>query len=97
MSSKDFLKKQPSKTEKMMSEFMMYMHDVDHRMWSVASQVLAISLIQKIEPKKMAELLSGNEAKLQEYAKQVNEEIKKLEAERKPGEETAAIQEHNHS
>jgi hypothetical protein len=76
----DFLKKQPSKNERVFSELTMYLHDVDHRIWSVASQVLAMALMQKIDPKKMAELLTGGDEKLQEYAKQINEEIKKIEA-----------------
>jgi len=32
----DFLKKQPSKNERVFSELTMYLHDVDHRIWSVA-------------------------------------------------------------
>jgi uncharacterized membrane protein YukC len=84
MSTKDFMKRQPTKNEKVFSEITMYLHDIDHRIWSVASQVLAIGMIQDIDPKKMAELLTGSEEKLQEYAKKVNEEIKAIEAAKNP-------------
>jgi hypothetical protein len=95
----DFLKKQPSKNERVFSELTMYLHDVDHRIWSVASQVLAMALVQKIDPKKMAELLTGGDDKLQEYAKQINEEIKKIEAvkaEKNPEAQNAHA-EHDHT
>ncbi len=92
--SSDFLKKQPSKNEKVFSEITMYLHDIDHRIWSVASQVLAMGLVQKVSAKHMAELLTGSDEKLQEYAKQINEEIKKIEADRKP---EAEHEGHNHS
>jgi hypothetical protein len=92
----DFLKKQPSKNERVFSELTMYLHDVDHRIWSVVSQVLAMALVQKIDPKKMAELLTGGDEKLQEYAKQINEEIKKIEA-AKGIDADHAHSEHNHA
>lgn len=89
----DFMKKQPSKNEKVFSEITMYLHDIDHRIWSVASQVLAMGLVQKVSAKDMAELLTGSDAKLQDYAKQINEEIKKIEAKNKPveGQQSAQI------
>jgi hypothetical protein len=89
--SNDYLKKQPSKNEKVFSEITMYLHDIDHRIWSVASQVLAMGLVQKVSPKDMAQMLTGSDDKLQEYAKQINEEIKKIEGDKSPTET------HNHN
>lgn len=94
--SNDFLKKQPSKNEKVFSEITMYLHDIDHRIWSVASQVLAMGLVQKVSPKEMATMLTGSDEKLQEYAKQINDEIKKIEAEKKPEDGHSHNHDHNH-
>jgi hypothetical protein len=90
----DYLKKQPSKNEKVFSEITMYLHDIDHRIWSVASQVLAMGLVQKVSPKDMAEMLTGNDSKLQEYAKQINEEIKKIEGDKAPAETHNHVHDH---
>ena len=95
--SNDYLKKQPSKNEKVFSEITMYLHDIDHRIWSVASQVLAMGLVQKVSPKDMATMLTGNDEKLQEYAKQINEEIKKIEGDKAPAHDHAHDHGHNHS
>lgn len=82
--SHDFLQKQPSKNERMFAEIVMHLQDIDQRVWSMSSHVLAIGAVLGVDPKKMAEMLTGDDAKLREYANSINEEIKKIEEAKAP-------------
>ncbi len=82
----DFQGKQPTKNEKMFYEIAMQLHDLDYRVWSISSHMLAMGMLLNIDPKKMAEYLTGDENKIKEYAQKINEEIEKIRAAKKPEE-----------
>jgi len=82
--SKDFQKPEPTKNEKMFYEIAMHLNDLDHRTWSVSSHVLAMGVLLKIDPEKMAEILTADEKVLSEYAKKINDAIQKIQKEKAP-------------
>ena len=100
--AKDFQKAEPTKNEKMFYEIAMHLNELDHRTWSVSSHVLALGILLKIDPKKMAEILTGDEKTIADYAKLINDEIQKIQKEKKPEQKTDAIEtedphaDHNH-
>ncbi len=79
----DFKKKMPSKNEQMLYDLAMHVQDIDYRVYSVSSHVLALGIILGIDPKKLAEALTGDSAKMKEYSKKINEEIQKIEEKNK--------------
>jgi hypothetical protein len=95
--SNDFLKKEPTKNEKMFAEIVMHLQDVDQRVWSMSSHVLAMGAVLNVDPKKMAEMLTGDDAKIRDYANKVNEEIKKIQDAQPKSESTDEHAGHDHS
>src|SRR5579864_6422014 len=91
--AKDFAKPEPTKNEKMFYEIAMHLNDLDHRTWSVSSHVLAMGILLKIDPDKMAEILTGDEKAISEYAKKINDAIQKIQKEKG---QQAGEEEHNH-
>ncbi|GAC1412479.1 MAG: hypothetical protein NVSMB66_1530 [Candidatus Doudnabacteria bacterium] len=79
----DFLKKQPSKNEKMFYDMAMSMDMLDRRLWTTSSFVTALALLTKTDPEEVARLLTTDMSKIQDYSKQVNDAITKIEAEEK--------------
>ncbi len=79
----DFKKKLPTKNEQMLYEVATHIHEIEQRLWSVSSHMLAMGAAMNVDPKKMAEMLTGDDAKLKEYAQKINEEIGKIEAAKK--------------
>lgn len=77
--SNDFKSKLPTKTEKLIYDMAMQMHDMDHRLYSVSSHVLALGMLLKVDPDKMAEYLTGDEAKIRDYAQKINEAIQAIQ------------------
>lgn len=90
---KDFQRPEPTKNEKMFYEIAMHLNDLDHRTWSVSSHVLAMGILLNVDPKKMAELLTGDDKTLSEYARKINDEIQKIQKEKAPKEGEA----HSHN
>lgn len=80
--SKDYLKKEPSKTEKMIYELVMAQNSMEKGLWSTSSLVIVLALLTKQNPKDIAELMVNGDGKLKEFSGKINEEIKKLEAEK---------------
>ena len=81
---KDYLKKEPSKTEKVLYELMMAQNSMEKGLWSTSSLVLVLAMLTKQDPKAIAELMVNGDEKLKEFSGKINEEIKKLEAEKRP-------------
>lgn len=75
----DYLKKQPNKTEKMLYELFVRQDEFGHSLYSTNSFLAAVGLISKIEPAKIAEMLTEKREELKEYTKQVNEKIEEIE------------------
>ncbi len=93
----DFQQKQPTKNEQMFYELAMQMQDIDKRVWSISSHMLALGVALNIDAKRMAEILTGDDAKIREYAKNINEEIKKIEDARPKTEKHEHDHQHDHN
>lgn len=91
----DFNKRELSKNERIIYDLAMQLHDIDQRVWSTSSHLLALGVVLNVDPKKMAEILTGDDAKIKEYAQKINDEIQKIEKE-KPQVEKSAGHEHHH-
>lgn len=75
----DYIKKEPTKAEKMIYELYVQMQDMQRSMWSTSSVVMASAILNKVDPKALAELLANGDEKLKAYSKQVNDHIQELE------------------
>jgi len=80
----------------MFYEIAMHLNDLDHRTWSVSSHVLAMGVLLNVDPKKMADILTGDEKVLSEYAKKINDEIQKIQKEKEAKGEAPHSHEHAH-
>jgi len=79
---KDYLKKEPSKTDRMIYELVMAQNSMEKGLWSTSSLVMVLAMLTKQNPKDIAELMVNGDEKLKEYSGKINEEIKKLETEK---------------
>lgn len=79
----DYLKKEPTKTEKMLYELAMQQHSMERGLWSTSAHVVALGLVLGADPKKVAEFMVGGDEKIKEYSKVINEEIERLEKEKR--------------
>lgn len=86
----DYLKKEPTKNEKMLYELAMRMEMMDRSHYSMSMHLLALGKALNISPEKMAEMLTAKTEDLQEYGKQINEAIDGI---RKKDEAEAAVKE----
>ena len=78
----DYKQKEPTKTERMLYELAMAHNQMEKGLWSTSTVVMALAILTKQEPAKIAELMVNGDDQLKEYSNKVNEEIKKLEAEK---------------
>src|SRR5579864_4669120 len=92
----DFQKAQPSKNEKMFYEIIIRQEAMGRDLWTVSANVLALCLLLKVDPKKVAELLV-DEKQTKEYADQINAELRKIEDAKKAAGKDNETTEHNHS
>lgn len=74
----DYIKKEPSKTEKMLYQLAMNQRDMDRHIMSNSAQILALGVALGVDPEKIAKLLTTDEEKLKEHGKKINEAIQKL-------------------
>lgn len=81
--AKDYLKKEPTKNEKMLYELAMHQQMMDERVYSTSLHLLALGKALDIDPKKMAEILTDETEKLKEYGNKINEEIEKIREQHK--------------
>jgi hypothetical protein len=79
--SNDYKQKEPTKTEKMLYELAMAQNQMEKGLWSTSTVVMALAVLTKADPEEVAKLMV-DDAKLKEYSQKVNDEIKKLEAEK---------------
>ncbi len=83
--SKDYFKKEPTKTEKMLYELAVAQHQMEKGLWSTSAVVMALALLNKIKPEELAKLIANGGAQIKEFSEKVN----KLIQEKQP--------KHNHS
>lgn len=96
---KDFQKKEPTKNEKMLFEVAMHQQMLDRSLATNSAFIAAVSLMQNIDPKKVAEFLTTGHDKIKEYSDKINQaigEIEKVEKEKQakaiPGENELATE-----
>src|SRR6202142_4758702 len=87
----DYVKKEPTKTEKFMYELAMHQQQLENQTFSNSMTVLAVALALGADAEKIAKFLTTDEAKLKEFGKAINEAIDKL----KPS-KSETNEEHNH-
>lgn len=79
----DYLKKEPSKTEKALYEIAMRVEMQDRSLHSNSGHIIALSIALDLDPKKVAEILLDDQA-IRDYAKKINDAIKEIEDKKKP-------------
>lgn len=84
----DYIKKEPTKTEKMLYELAMAQNSMERGLWSTSSMVIILAMLTKQNPKEIAELMVNGDAKLKEFSDKINEIVKQLDAKKHAG--------HNH-
>ncbi len=78
----DYLKKEPSKNEKMMYQLAMSQQQMEKGLWSTSAHMVALAILTKVDPEKVAEILVNGDAQIKEYSQKVNERVKKIEEEK---------------
>jgi hypothetical protein len=81
----DYVKKEPTKNERMLYELAMAHNQMERGLWSTSTLVISLALLTKQDPKDIAALMVNGDEKLKEFSTKVNEEVKKLEAEKHKG------------
>ncbi len=79
----DYVKKEPTKNEKMLYELAMAHNQMERGLWSTSTLVIVLALLTKQDPKAIAALMVNGDDQLKEFSGKINEEVKKLEAEKK--------------
>lgn len=74
----DYIKKEPTKTEKLMYELAMHQQQLENQTFSNSMTILAVALAMGADAEKIARFLTTDEAKLKEFGKSINEAIDKL-------------------
>lgn len=93
--SKDYLKKEPSKTEKMLYELAMNQHQMEKGLWSTSTVVMALAILMKVKPEDLAELMANGDTQIKEFSEKVNEKIRDLNSKKNSTEKTDNP-DHNH-
>lgn len=83
--AKDYLKKEPSKTERVLYELMVRQHDLDHRILSTSAHAVALGLLLGADPERVAELLVNGQEKIKEYGNRINKRMDELQSPRQKG------------
>lgn len=86
--SHDYLKKEPSKTEKMLYELAMAQHQMEKGLWSTSTVVMALAILAKTKPEDLAELIANGDAQIKEFSEKVNEIIKTKQGAKPTAEQT---------
>lgn len=75
----DYLKKEPSKNEKMLYELAMAQNQMEKGLWSTSTLVMVLAILSKTKPEEIAELMVNGDEKIKEFSSKVNEIAKKLD------------------
>lgn len=76
--AKDFLKREPNKTEKFMYELAMHQQQLENQSFSNSMTILAVALAAGVDAEKVAKFLTTDEEKIKEFGKSINAAIDKL-------------------
>ena len=80
----DYIKKEPTKTEKMIYELAMAQHQMEKGLWSTSTVVMALAILTKTKPEDLADLMANGDPKIKEFSEKVNEIIKQKQEEKNP-------------
>jgi hypothetical protein len=80
--SNDYLKKEPSKTEKMLYELAVNQNQMQKGLWSTSTVAMALALSSNVKAEDLAELIVNGKERIQVFSDKVNEIIKNLEADK---------------
>jgi len=80
--SNDYLKKEPSKNEKMLYQLFMNQQQMEKALYSTSAHMVALGILTKVDPQEVAEILVNGEEQIKKYSQKVNEAVKKLEEEK---------------
>lgn len=75
----DYIKKEPTKTEKMLYELAMAQNQMEKGLWSTSTLVMVMAILSKAKPEEIAELMVNGDEKIKEFSAKVNELAKKLD------------------
>jgi hypothetical protein len=90
---KDFLKKEPSKTERMLYELAMHQETIERRQLTNSAHILAMGMLLNVDPEKIAALLANPDDKVKEYGDKINKALDKFYSEQKAKETSEPKQE----
>ena len=85
--SKDYIKKEPTKTEKFMYELAMHQQQLENQTFSNSMTVLAVALACGVDAEKVAKFLTSDEEKIKEFGKAINAAIDKFKESKETKEE----------
>ncbi len=75
----DYIKKEPTKTEKLIYEIAYSQQEMQKGLWSTSTLVMVLAILTKQKPEEIAELMVNGDEKIKEFSKKVNEIVKKLD------------------
>ena len=78
----DYIKKEPTKNERMLYELAVAQNQMEKGLWSTSSLVIILGLLTKQDPNKIADLMVNGDAQLKEFSQKINDEIKRLETDK---------------
>jgi gas vesicle protein len=81
---KDFQKKEPTKAERMMFELAMHQQSIERSLWTNSAFASALAMLLKVDPKQIAAMLVNSNDEIKKYSQEINDEIERLEKEKKP-------------
>ena len=87
---KDFLKKQPNKTEQQMSDFYMSLRMMEHSLWSNSAHLCALGIVLGADPEKIGQILAEGDEQIKVYSQKINDTIDQIKKSKKESEKTEA-------
>jgi len=85
----DYIKKEPTKTEKMLYELAMAQNQMEKGLWSTSTVVMVLGILTKAKPEEIAELMVNGDEQIKKFSTEINEIAKKLEAKKHEGHDHA--------
>ena len=81
----DYVKKEPTKTEKMLYELAMAQNQMERGLWSTSTLVMVLAVLTKQKPEEVAELMVNGDDKIKAFSEEVNKIVKELDAKKHEG------------
>lgn len=78
----DYLKKEPTKNEKMLYQIAMAQQQMEKGLWSTSAHMVALGILTKVDPEEVAKILASGDDKIKEYSEKVNNAVKRIQEEK---------------